>query len=49
MLSGLALRVVVVQVAEKSGALITADFDLELGREVLAIPGNITSLKSSTP
>ena len=38
---------VVVEAAEKSGALFTADFNLEQGREVFAIPESITSLKSS--
>jgi len=43
----LALGAVVVEMAEKSGALFTADFNLEQGREILAIPGSITSLKSN--
>ncbi|MDP1809260.1 MAG: DNA-processing protein DprA [Actinomycetota bacterium] len=42
-ISGLAAAVVVVEASKRSGALITADFALEQGKEVLVVPGSVRS------
>ena len=45
--AGLCGAAVVVEARERSGALITADFAVEEGREVFAVPGEITSSLSA--
>ncbi len=45
-ISGISDAVIVVEASKKSGALITANYGIEQGKEIWAIPGNINSYTS---
>lgn len=47
LIAGLASRVVIVEAGEKSGAMITARYAEELGRELWAVPGRICDTNSA--
>ncbi len=45
-IAALSLATAVIETNEKSGSLITSKFALELGKDIFALPGNITSPRS---
>ncbi len=44
LIAALSKAIIVVQAGEKSGALVTAEFGIDLGRDIYVVPGPITSV-----
>lgn len=47
--AGLSLAVIITEAAASSGSALTANYALQQNRQLLAVPGNITSLASAGP
>lgn len=48
-ISGLAQAVIVVEATLRSGAMITARYATDQGKSVMAVPGNVTNMRSQGP
>ena len=48
-IAGISMATIVTEADAKSGSLITANFAIQANRTVMAVPGNITSLRSAGP